>query len=132
MSTRHNAQKREEITMNIVRERIVAARAKKGITQKQMAEILGISQPGYSQIESGKYPDMRISTLVKICEILDVSTDWLLGIITCDPDDKFTRFYMEVIDLILEYEELEMIGERASEQLTQEIDKMKRRYEDID
>lgn len=50
------------------------------LSQKQMGELLGMSQQGYQQIESGIKPDMRISTLRKICDILDVSADWVLGI----------------------------------------------------
>lgn len=64
-------------------ERIKAARQKRKLSQKQMAELLQISQPGYQQLESGKYPDMKISTLTKLCEILQVSADWILGI-DCD------------------------------------------------
>lgn len=117
--------------MQIVRERILQTRSKLGISQKQMAEMLGISQPGYSQIESGKYPDMRISTLVKICEILNVSVDWLLGFIDCDPDDKFENFYMEIINVIMEYTEDEQISDIVSYRLTNEIDGIKRKYDDI-
>ena len=61
-------------------ERIKAARKQRKLSQKQMAELLEISQPGYQQLESGKYPDMKISTLVKLCEILNISADWVLGI----------------------------------------------------
>ena len=61
-------------------ERIKAARQQRKLSQKQMAELLEISQPGYQQLESGKYPDMKISTLVKLCEILKVSADWVLGL----------------------------------------------------
>lgn len=65
--------------MQILHERIRLARNTRKISQKQMAEFLEISQPGYQQMESGKYPDMKVSTLIKLCDILDVSADWLLG-----------------------------------------------------
>lgn len=66
--------------MQTVHDRIKIARINKGLSQQTMADILGISQPGYQQIESGIKPDMKISTLIKLCNILDVSSDWLLGL----------------------------------------------------
>lgn len=66
--------------------RIKEARQMRKISQKQMADLLKISQPGYQQLESGKYPDMKISTLTKLCEILQVSADWVLGL-----DDSMQR-----------------------------------------
>lgn len=60
--------------------RIKAARTAKKLSQKVVAEHLNISQPGYQQIESGKYPDMKISTLIKLCIILEVTPNWLLGL----------------------------------------------------
>lgn len=65
--------------MKDAHERIKAAREYHRLSQKQMAELLKISQPGYQQMESGKYPDMKISTLMKLCDILHVSADWVLG-----------------------------------------------------
>lgn len=59
--------------------KIKAARTAKKLSQKTVAEYLNISQPGYQQIESGKYPDMKISTLIKLCSILEVDPNWLLG-----------------------------------------------------
>lgn len=64
--------------MQNAHERIKAARQQRKLSQKKMAELLEISQPGYQQLESGKYPDMKISTLVKLCDILQISADWVL------------------------------------------------------
>lgn len=50
------------------------------ITQKELAEKLGMKQQTYQKIESGKAADIRISTLFHICKTLDVSSDWLLGL----------------------------------------------------
>lgn len=66
--------------MQLDHSRIKAARNAKKLSQKAVAEHLDISQPGYQQIESGKYSDMKISTLIKLCSILDVTPNWLLGI----------------------------------------------------
>ena len=61
-------------------ERIKAARLAKSMTQVQIAKELGISQQAYAQMENGTRPDMRISTLRKLCVILEVSADWVLGL----------------------------------------------------
>lgn len=66
--------------MKNIHKRLRKAREDNNKTQAEMAEALGISQPRYQQIESGKRPDMRVSTLRKLCEELDISADWLLGI----------------------------------------------------
>ena len=66
--------------MQNVHKRIKIARAEKGLSQKRIAELLEISQPGYQQIESGKNPEMKISTLYKLCDILDVTPNYLLGV----------------------------------------------------
>lgn len=65
--------------MQLDHSKIKAARTAKKLSQKAIADLLGITQAGYSQIESGKYPDMKISTLAKLCDILEVSPNWLLN-----------------------------------------------------
>lgn len=118
--------------MQLLHQRIQAARVAKGISQKRMAEILGISQPGYSQIESGKYPNMKIATLVRICEILNVTPDYLLEFSDYENGEltRLDHFYMEVVDLILEYENDEFIDERTSERLCSIIGRLKLKYDD--
>lgn len=66
--------------MQKLHERIRAARKSLGLSQQAVASMLGISQPGYQQIESGAKGDMKVSTLLKLCAVLEVSADWLLGI----------------------------------------------------
>ena len=66
--------------MHNVHKKLRKAREENNLTQAEIAEALGISQPRYQQIESGLKPDIRISTLKKLCKELDISADWLLGI----------------------------------------------------
>lgn len=61
-------------------ERIKRARKSRKLTQKDVAQQLGITQQAYQKIETGCTEDMRISTLKKLCRIFDVSADWLLGL----------------------------------------------------
>lgn len=57
--------------------RIKEARNRKGITQKMLANRLGIAQTTVSGWENGaKRPS--IDTIIKIANLLDVSTDYLL------------------------------------------------------
>lgn len=48
------------------------ARIKKGLTQKQLAEIVGSSPATINKIEKGK-ADIRVGTLKKIAKALDIS-----------------------------------------------------------
>lgn len=55
------------------------AREAKGLKQKDLAKILGISQQHYSLYESGKN-ELRQEQIRKLCLCLDVSADYLLGL----------------------------------------------------
>ena len=58
--------------------RLKLARARKGITQRQSAEAVGIAAHTYQQYESGnRRPNYEC--LVAIADYLDVTTDYLLG-----------------------------------------------------
>lgn len=59
-------------------ENIRNLRIDKGLTQKQIAEYLGVSQNTYSQYEIGvlNYP---IDALLKLADFYNVSIDYLLG-----------------------------------------------------
>ena len=59
-------------------ERLQWVRDCKNITQKELAEYLGIKQQ-YARYEKG-INIMPITYLSKICEYLDVSADYILGL----------------------------------------------------
>ena len=64
--------------MNIFAERIRSFRAKKHVTQKQVAETIGISERGYQEYElSKKEPTM--GKLIALADYFDVSLDYLVG-----------------------------------------------------
>ncbi|MBN1615446.1 MAG: helix-turn-helix transcriptional regulator [Deltaproteobacteria bacterium] len=48
--------------------KISELRAKKGLTQKQLAKLMGTSQQAISRIESGQYEGFTLKTLEKIAE----------------------------------------------------------------
>lgn len=59
-------------------ENIRSLRIDNGYTQRQIAELLGISQNTYSQYEIGvlNYP---VDALIKLADFYNVSIDYLLG-----------------------------------------------------
>ena len=59
--------------------RLKQARKAKGITQVELAALLGITQTSYQRMETGAH-DMKMSTIYKICKTLSISSDWLLGL----------------------------------------------------
>ena len=59
-------------------ENIRSLRIDRGLTQKQIAQLLDISQNTYSQYEIGvlNYP---VDALLKLADFYEVSVDYLLG-----------------------------------------------------
>ncbi len=62
----------------LIKERLCLAREKKGLSQVDMANKLGLGQSFYCRLENGK-KSCPLSTAVDIAEILEVSVDYLLG-----------------------------------------------------
>lgn len=59
-------------------ERLKEAREKKGLTQPELAKLVGKSQSAISYFESGaKTPSGNVSALLS--DVLEVSIDWLYG-----------------------------------------------------
>lgn len=63
----------EHYTLNLK-----TARKRKGLTQQQVADFIGISQNNYSYWENGKVKIDNIS-LQRLSELFGVSVDYLLG-----------------------------------------------------
>ena len=63
----------------VIAERIVRLRKERGITQVQLAAVLGVTQPMVSRLERG---DFRFNdeTLVAIANLYKVSADEILGL----------------------------------------------------
>lgn len=58
--------------------RIREARETAGLTQSQLADLLGINNVTLSGYETGKH-DPKSETLVKIAKVCNTTTDFLLG-----------------------------------------------------
>lgn len=63
----------------MIAERFKKALKRKGITQKEFAEISKFTEGAISRWVNGNRA-MTIKTLKKICKILEVSSDWLIGL----------------------------------------------------
>lgn len=70
---------KEEQEKKVIRPRFWEARQKSGLTQPDVAEILGVSEMTVYQWEQGtKTP--RVKHLVPLARIYGVTTDYLLGL----------------------------------------------------
>lgn len=84
-------------------ERLKEIRIKKELTQEEFAKLLNISPSAISLYESGSR-EPSLATLVNIANVLDVSTDYLLGLsdsektvkVIISPDDK-----QEIVNKVL-------------------------------
>lgn len=70
-------------TVILLKDRVYQLRKQAGLGQKELGEVLGVSNHAISMIESGER-GTSIERLVLLAEYFHVSTDYLLGI-TDDP-----------------------------------------------
>lgn len=63
----------------MIYERIRNLREDKNLTQKQIGEILNMTQTGYNQYEIGRN-DVPTQILIKLANFYNTSTDYLLGL----------------------------------------------------
>lgn len=57
--------------------RLKQTRKERNLTQEQIAELLGISQKHYSEVERG-ITSLSVKHLIQISDILSISLDYLL------------------------------------------------------
>ena len=63
-------------------ERIGDLRTKIGLSQKELAEMIGVSASQLSRIENGETQSISSELLIKLAKAFGVSTDYILGITT--------------------------------------------------
>ncbi len=61
-------------------DRITSLREDNDYKQKDIAEILGIKQSAYSKYEKRR-TKIQVEDLIKLCELYNVSADYILGFI---------------------------------------------------
>lgn len=65
-----------------VNERIGDLRTSRGLQQKELAEMIGVSSSQLSRIENGETTNINADTIAKLAKALRVSTDYILGLTT--------------------------------------------------
>lgn len=114
MNDNRNEEKRvqknlnETFEMQTFSRNFTALREAKGITKKQMADLLSISPTTVSAYEAGdKSPSLN--TAATIARVCNVSLDWLCGI-SLDKVDREEVTYREIIECLIRLSELTDIG----------------------
>ena len=64
--------------MTIFTERLKELRLKKGLTQTELGEKVGVKQNSFTNWENGKR-EPSFENLIKLADLLEVSLDWLFG-----------------------------------------------------
>ena len=75
---------------NVFHENLKAARLKKGMSQQDVADALGIAKSTYSMWETGNR-EPNLMRIIALTKVLEVSGDELLGIVPTDKTE--TEFY---------------------------------------
>ena len=81
-------------TNEIVSKKIKEERLKKNLSQKELGELLNVSNKQVSNYENEKFPMPHITVLGKLCEIFDCELGYLLG--EEDYENK-TRLQTEIL-----------------------------------
>lgn len=79
-----------DLDMKLFAERLKEARKQARLTQTALAEWCGLNLPNLNALERGKADGIRGVTLVRLARLLEVSTDYLLGL-TDDPTPPARR-----------------------------------------
>ena len=64
--------------MTIFTERLKELRLKKGLTQTELGEKVGVKQNTFTNWEKGKR-EPSFENLIKLADLFEVSLDWLFG-----------------------------------------------------
>ena len=76
--------------MDIVGERILVARRRQRLAQKDLAATIGMSQKHLSQVETGVKHGLhlRAEAVIRLAKALGVSADYLLGLTATEYDSQ--------------------------------------------
>jgi transcriptional regulator with XRE-family HTH domain len=72
-------------------QQIVGLREKRGLTQRQLAKLLGTSQPYVAKLESGRVKNLGVKTLVKCARALGASVSIRLDPLRRSPSAAGSR-----------------------------------------
>jgi transcriptional regulator with XRE-family HTH domain len=108
-----------ELNYKLMGERIKTIRKERGLSQQQLAELVNISEPYISYVETGK-KRIGLTTLVDISHALNVTVDQILVGIFPVPENKTAM--VEILSDCSEYEKRVIIeAGRAIKRTMREI-----------
>lgn len=81
--------------MEILAKRVKWLRERERLAQKEVAAHIGLSYSGYSKIEYNER-DPKLDVLIKIANLFEVSTDFLLGLDSLLPELKIYKSKAEI------------------------------------
>lgn len=103
-------------------QKIKYARIKKGYTQEELGQRLGVQKSAVAKYESGRVVNIKRSTLVKLSQILDIPPVELVTDINEKPVETANKF----ADILLDTKLMEMI--EAYQQLEEKKKEQVREY----
>ena len=65
--------------MNSFKYNLVITRKRKKLTQREMADYVGVTESCYAHWEQGRN-EPSIDFIIRICKVLEISSDDLLGV----------------------------------------------------
>ena len=100
-------------------DKIKAARKAKGMTQKELGEILGVNDSAVAKYEKGRVVNLKRSTLKKIADVLDLRPSEL--IIEANPEEVaelHARILgdVEAVEMLEEYYSLDATAQQSVRQ----------------
>lgn len=106
--------------MNITAERLRKLREEKGLSQSEVAKLIGVTRTAYLHYETGRYKPVR--KINELCALFNVSADYILGNDTNISNIQTENKPKDLIKL-LEKEEYTLNGEIVTHE---DRDKIKR------
>jgi transcriptional regulator, cro/CI family len=115
--------------MNFFTDRLKTLRKEKKLTQKELAEQIGIKQNSYSDWETGKN-EPSLENIIKLTKILDTTADELLGI-DKSVSSNWIHGIKTTITKILDIPKDSQLQKRIEEELNFEWNKYIKKYPDL-
>lgn len=115
--------------MNFFTDRLKTLRKEKKLTQKELAEQIGIKQNSYSDWETGKN-EPSLENIIKLAKILDTTADELLGI-DKSVSSNWIHGIKTTITKILDIPKDSQLQKRIEEELNFEWNKYIKKYPDL-
>lgn len=64
----------------VLGERLLISRRRKGLTQQALGQLAQVSPFTIARIEQGRAPQIMTGVLIRLSQVLEVSTDYVLGL----------------------------------------------------